>query len=57
MVAAARLDLSSYDLVELVGAGQHAAQGRVVINDTVKNGAVPVDAIARQVPQTSTGDR
>ena len=57
MVAAARLDLSSYDLVELVGAGQHAAQGLGGINDTVKDGAVPVDAIARQVPQTSTGDR
>ena len=54
---AARLDLSPYDMVELVGPGSAPLRAWVVIDDRVKDGTVPVDAIARQVLKASASER
>ena len=54
---AAGLDLSANDLVELVGPGNAPLRAWVAIDDRVKDGAVPVDAIARQVLKASAGER
>ena len=54
---AARLGLSANDMVELVGPGSAPLRAWVVIDDEVKDGAVPVDAIARQVLKSPAGER
>ncbi len=44
-------------MVELVGSGSAPLRAWVVIDDRVKDGVVPVDAIARQILKAPAGER